>query len=573
MRAAGYSRVSSQRQAKEGLSLDEQEASIRSYIDAQGWELAELFTDAGVSGRKTSRPELDRLLATLPEIDRIVLVSLDRLGRDAAGLLDLFATLKAAGVELAAVRQPIDTSSAAGRLLPTLLAALAEYEAELLGERVSANAAQRASEGRHHGRAPFGYGSKAGVLVPIEAQAVIVRRIFREAGRGRSQRQITRGLNQDGIRSARGRQWRISAVGQVLRNPTYRGAIPWGDGEFKGQHVAIVKPALWQKVASERESNTETRKGGPGRLPAGPFLFTKGLLRCGLCLDAMSPRSDARDGRESYKCLGRERHGVDHCAQTPIPRKLLDAATFAYFEHVGIDVDALERQLADAVDQGRREVAAGLTDANREERQAAEAVERVRGDYTSGEISADEWRELKPGLESKHEAAQAALAQLRDREGQVEEAAAHVADPKDAALERVKSIRAAVAGKVTDAEGIEQVRLELRALFDVFLVAPRGVRAAGERTLEGLPSGVQKALAEDRAALDLEIRESGSEPFTADGWIVYPFPKPELLDGIDEAFRPILRHEGSTLPNKGGLVKSTRSVNRIASSRSPWSAP
>src|SRR5687767_11661490 len=89
-RAAGYIRVSTERQATEGLSLPEQERRIRAYADAQGWELVEVYTDAGISGKRDERPALRRLLGELDGIDRLIIPKLDRLGRSNRHLLDVF---------------------------------------------------------------------------------------------------------------------------------------------------------------------------------------------------------------------------------------------------------------------------------------------------------------------------------------------------------------------------------------------------------------------------------------------------------------------------------------------------
>ena len=70
IRAAAYVRVSTLKQAEEGLSLDAQERRVREYIEREGWELAGLYVERGVSGRRAARPELDRLLASLDSIDR-----------------------------------------------------------------------------------------------------------------------------------------------------------------------------------------------------------------------------------------------------------------------------------------------------------------------------------------------------------------------------------------------------------------------------------------------------------------------------------------------------------------------
>ncbi len=539
LKAAGYVRVSTARQAAEGLSLPEQEKTITSRAESEGWELTQLYIDAGISGRKADRPELAKLLDALPELDRIVVTSLDRLGRNAAGMLELFKRFEAEEVALVAVRQGIDTSSGMGRLIPNLLAVLAEWESEQIAERVAATAAERAASGKHHGRAPYGYVSRGGELRPDDEQAPIVRRIFERAGAGVSQRRIARDLNADGVPAQRSSKWTQSAVSQLLRNPTFKGRLSFNGEDFAGVHEPIVEPALWDRVAALRDAGARTRNGGPGRTPAGPHLFTRGLLRCGHCSDAMSPRTDNREDREEYRCLGREKNGLDYCPQTPIPRAKIDKAALAYFESVGLDLEAMRAEMASAVAEQREAADAALKRAGDAERGAAERFARVQRDYQDGKLDAEDWSEQRDALKVELAEARAALAEARARSGKVAEAEADIAEPASGAVERLDAIRKAVAGEVADADGIEAVRATLRAMFDAFYVA-RADAVGGD-----IDDPDERALAEAaRADASAELREAGAEPFEVEGWVVVPHPRAELLEGIDEAFRPILARRG-----------------------------
>src|SRR5947209_770309 len=103
MRAAYYVRVSSAKQAKEGLSLDEQEKRCRDFIERQGWRLAEhhAFREEGIPGGKRQRPALSRLLAAVDsrEIDALVSPAIDRLGRSMIHTEELFDTFDKAGID------------------------------------------------------------------------------------------------------------------------------------------------------------------------------------------------------------------------------------------------------------------------------------------------------------------------------------------------------------------------------------------------------------------------------------------------------------------------------------------
>jgi DNA invertase Pin-like site-specific DNA recombinase len=157
----GYSRVSTNDQHPEA-----QEAELR----AAGAE--RVFTDLGQSGRKASRPEWDRLRDQLRAGDVLMITKLDRAGRSVKHLVELAEWLKGSGIDLVVTSQGIDTSTPVGRMLFHVLAAIAEFEADLGRERTFDGLKYAASQGRHGGGRPK--------LTP--AQTREVRKMF-DAGR------------------------------------------------------------------------------------------------------------------------------------------------------------------------------------------------------------------------------------------------------------------------------------------------------------------------------------------------------------------------------------------------------
>jgi len=122
MQAIGYVRVSTDRQAEQGVSLEAQEAKIRAMATVQGAELMEVIVDGGESAKSLNRPGLQRLLGLVNacEVDAVIVAKLDRLTRsvkDLCGLLELFETRK---VALISVAESLDTGSAVGRLVITI---------------------------------------------------------------------------------------------------------------------------------------------------------------------------------------------------------------------------------------------------------------------------------------------------------------------------------------------------------------------------------------------------------------------------------------------------------------------
>ena len=116
--------------------------------------------EAGVSGRRDDRPALAKVIAGVGGIDVLVVPKLDRLGRSTRHLLETVERLEAADVRLVSLKDHLDTSTPSGRLLLRVLASVAEFESDMIGERVAAVNVARMRQGKAHGRAPFGYVSQ-----------------------------------------------------------------------------------------------------------------------------------------------------------------------------------------------------------------------------------------------------------------------------------------------------------------------------------------------------------------------------------------------------------------------------
>jgi DNA invertase Pin-like site-specific DNA recombinase len=147
-RTAIYVRVSTAEQ-----NTDAQESELREYCARRGWSCT-VYRDHGQSGAKHSRPALNTLLADLRrrKIDVVVVWALDRLARSLKQLLTISEECRSLGVDLVSLKQSLDTTGPAGRLTFQILGAVAEFERELLRERVKAGMAQARRTGKHVGR-------------------------------------------------------------------------------------------------------------------------------------------------------------------------------------------------------------------------------------------------------------------------------------------------------------------------------------------------------------------------------------------------------------------------------------
>ena len=220
-RVVGYVRVSTEDQAREGVSLAAQEERIRAFAFATGRELAEVVVDAGESAKSLKRPGLTRILNELRdgEIEAVVVLKLDRLTRSVRDLADLLEAFQKNDAALVSVSESLDTSTASGRLMLNLLASVSQWEREAIGERTSFALAHKRTQGLVYGPIPFGYcrdGDKL-VGVPTELAALTTLRAMR--ANGTPLRACGAWLVSQGILPRRGgRIWHARSIQHLLES-------------------------------------------------------------------------------------------------------------------------------------------------------------------------------------------------------------------------------------------------------------------------------------------------------------------------------------------------------------------
>lgn len=152
-RVALYARVStSNGQQDPEMQLRE----LREHAERRGWQIAEVYTDAGVSGSKDSRPALNRLMVDAKQrrFDAVLVWKLDRFGRSLRHLVNALAELEALGVAFVSLRDNLDLATPSGRLMFQIIGAMAEFERSLIQERVKAGLRNAKAKGKRLGRPP-----------------------------------------------------------------------------------------------------------------------------------------------------------------------------------------------------------------------------------------------------------------------------------------------------------------------------------------------------------------------------------------------------------------------------------
>lgn len=191
MNAIGYTRVSSEQQVREGLSLSTQTERLNAWATMKGISLGKIVSDEGISGGTMDRPGLNNILKDLESIDGLVITQLDRLTRSVRDLGQLLELFHQHDVSLVSLSEGVDATSAGGRLFLNVLGSVSQWQREDISEKTTVVLRSKRSRGEHVGRIPFGF--QMGVDGRLERdpdQIEQIRRMKRLKQRGWSYRRI-----------------------------------------------------------------------------------------------------------------------------------------------------------------------------------------------------------------------------------------------------------------------------------------------------------------------------------------------------------------------------------------------
>ena len=264
-RAVGYLRVSTSLQAEQGEGLGVQGDRVRECAASQGLELVEVIEESASGGVSDGevfswehRPVLLELIdrAKQGAYDVLLVARLDRLSRDHPTLVVLERELQRHGVDVISAAEESNGDGPLAEFVRGQLGLVAQLERAMIRERLAAGKARRRAEGRHvHGRAPYGYTSKRGVLEPVDELAPIVRQIFTRARDGDTAGKIARALNREQVPAPQGATWSANGVTVILRNPAYAGER----SGVKKAHMGIVSRRLWNQAQQRLDARSRPR--------------------------------------------------------------------------------------------------------------------------------------------------------------------------------------------------------------------------------------------------------------------------------------------------------------------------
>ncbi len=291
IRAAIYSRISTQKQVDrtEYDSMQSHLDRCKHYIQSQeDWQLVKVYEDPAESGDKWQREKLQEMLADVKNgaVNVVLTFKLDRVSRSVRQFHEILKIFEENGVNLVSVTQGFDTSTPAGKLLRNILIDFAQFERDMISDRVKEKRLARAKKGLWNGGTPpYGYKAENRKLVVVPEEAETVRKIFDVYKHTKSRTKVREELELVGLRTRQGKPFSKGTIEAMLKNPVYAGKL-FENGEiFDGMHKPIIDADLFFSVNQATPISYHKKRI---RKTDKVFLL-KGLVRCASHGCAMTP--------------------------------------------------------------------------------------------------------------------------------------------------------------------------------------------------------------------------------------------------------------------------------------------
>lgn len=319
---------------KENNTLHTQRERAENYIQSQhdnGWRIIpEFYDDGGYSGGNMERPALKKLIDDIKanRIDIVVVYKVDRISRSLMDFYDLVKVFESHGVSFVSVTQNFDTSQPMGKLMLNMLLSFAQFEREVIRERILDKFESCKKKGMWMGGPPpLGYDVADRKLVTNPKEAALVNHIYERMVALRSVSLLTQELNAQGYRTKHyisrsnkpvgGKLFNRNVMVTLLRNRLYIGEMPHKGNYYPAQHRPIIDRALFDAVQKSFQGDRHEKRKRTMTIKSKALL--KGILVCAGCGGAMSP-SHTRKGNKNYHYYVSNSYRKQFCKQCPSAR-------------------------------------------------------------------------------------------------------------------------------------------------------------------------------------------------------------------------------------------------------------
>ena len=342
-----YTRVSTAMQI-DGYSLEAQRTRMRAFAEFNEYEIAGEYEDAGKSGKSIEgRDEFNRMMEDIKtgkdDVSFVLVFKLSRFGRNAADVLSTLQTMQDFGVNLICVEDGIDSSKDAGKLMISVLSAVAEIERENIRVQTMEGRIQKARDGKWNGGfPPYGYNLKNGVLEINEEEAPAIRTIFEQwVSTDIGANGLAKYLENHGIRkiprhNGKNPLFDAALIRKIIKNPVYCGKIAYGRrktekvhgtrNEYKlveqddylvvdGLHEGIVSEEMWNqaqvKMIAQAKKYEHVNKAKDTRIH-----LLSGLVKCPICGAGMYGNKSIKHRKDGTKYKDFFYYGCKHRTMT-----------------------------------------------------------------------------------------------------------------------------------------------------------------------------------------------------------------------------------------------------------------
>lgn len=308
MKVAIYIRVSTEEQAKEGFSISAQRNKLEAYCISQGWEVIGFYVDEGISAKDMERPELKRMIKHIENgvIECVLVYRLDRLTRSVLDLYKLLEIFEKHDCKFKSATEVYDTTTAMGRMFITIVAALAQWERENMGERISMGMQEKARQGKWvPSQPPFGYilDRENDTLIIEKEEARIVKMIYNHYIKGNvGITKLAKTLNESHVPN-RENKWSDNKIKYILMNPLYIGTMRYNYRLNKENYFEVkdaLPPIISKETFEKANSIMSTRNSSHPRTATSRYIFS-GVVRCSRCKGPLhGHQSGTKRGEKTY---------------------------------------------------------------------------------------------------------------------------------------------------------------------------------------------------------------------------------------------------------------------------------
>ncbi|WP_322977420.1 recombinase family protein [Acinetobacter pittii] len=217
-KAIGYVRVSTEKQAEDGISLDAQVAKIKAWASLNDYKLVHIYSDEGISGASLNKRDgMQKALAAVSEGMVFICYSLSRISRDTIDTIQISRQLEKAGADLVSLSEKIDTTGASGKMIFNLMAVLSQFERDQTAERTKLAMQFKKTLNHAYSPIPYGYDRHGDELVINVSEALTIIRIKEMYQDGKGYAEIARILNEEQIPTKLNKQWQRNTVYYLIK--------------------------------------------------------------------------------------------------------------------------------------------------------------------------------------------------------------------------------------------------------------------------------------------------------------------------------------------------------------------